>query len=35
MGNNDRHILGLDLIRFAAAAMVMVFHYDIRTGRIF
>jgi len=28
MAMNDRHILGLDLIRFAAAAMVMAFHYD-------
>ncbi|HXQ16897.1 MAG TPA: acyltransferase, partial [Caulobacteraceae bacterium] len=31
---NERHVLGLDLIRFAAAAMVMAFHYGHDIGPI-
>lgn len=32
-GHQIRHILGLDIIRFAAAVMVMLFHYGYEAGR--
>jgi len=31
----SRHILGLDIVRFAAAMMVMIFHYDYTGGKIY
>lgn len=30
----NEHILGLDLVRFAAAAMVMTFHYDLASASL-